>query len=119
MKDTLVQLWASAEPGPPLLPLPPGLTEWCATHQRFARVRPPIRVRFFLVVVLHIPPQTLLEFLNRSEVASPQELTCQHAEPHLHLIQPRAVPRQVVEVVLVLAVAQPRPSLFLRLQFLC
>src|SRR3982750_4542252 len=89
MKETFVQLRAGAEPGSALLPLPPGLAERRTTHQRFARVRPAVRVRLLQVVVLQVSPQTLLKLLDRGEIATPQELPRQHAEPHLHLTPPR------------------------------
>src|SRR5262245_21727771 len=101
MKETLVQLRARAEPGPALPPLPPGLAKRRLAHQGLARVRPPIRVPLLKVVVLQIPPQTLLEFLEGGEVAPPQELPGQDAEEQLHLVQPGAMHGQVVEDVLV------------------
>src|SRR5262245_56705041 len=100
MKETLVQLRTGAEPGPALLPLPPGLAQRRAAYQGLARVRPPIRVRLVLIVVLHVPPQALLELRHRGEVATPQELPRQHAEEQLDLVQPRPMHRQVVEDVL-------------------
>src|SRR4051794_38054157 len=100
MEDTLIQLGACTEPGPALLPLPPGPAEGRAAHQRLARVRPAVGVRLLQVVRLQVSDQALLELRHRDEVATPQELPRQDTEPQFHLVQPRAMPRQVVEDVL-------------------
>src|SRR4051794_31169381 len=116
MKQTLEQLGTRAEPGPTLPSLTACLVCWRGAHQRLSRVRPPIRVRLLLIVPRQVRPQPRLELCERPEVATLQELPRQHAEEQPHLVQPRAVQRQVVERMLVLGVAQERTPLLLRRQ---
>src|ERR1700719_3602963 len=89
--QALEALWPRAEPTPPLPLLPSGLAERCRPYQRLTRIRPLIRVRLLLVVVLQVGPQTLCELLHRAKVAAFEELPRQHAEEQLDLIEPRAM----------------------------
>src|SRR6516162_2837714 len=53
----------------------------------------------------------MLELRHACEIAMPQEAARQHAEPQLHLIQPRAMLGREVKHMLVRWVAQKRPPL--------
>src|SRR5262245_43784337 len=97
MKNPFKSLGGTAEPGSPLTTLPLRLAERCRPYQRFARVRPAIRVRLVFVVLGQPPRQTLHEGRRRGEIAAPQYLPGQHAEEQLHLLQPRAVLRREME----------------------
>src|SRR6266536_5429780 len=56
--------------------------------------------------VQHLVP----EIVSGGEIASPQQLTDQYAQPKLHLVQPRRVLRRVMEDDTVLLVGQKRGS---------
>src|SRR5687768_450182 len=97
MKQALEQLGTRAEPGPAPPTLPACLARGRRSYQRLTGVRPPIRVRLLLVVIRQVRPETLLEILERTEVAAAQELPRHDAEEQFHLVQPRAMHRCVVE----------------------
>src|ERR1700691_2946389 len=111
MQQAFKQTRGTSEPGTALPPLAARLSERRPTYQRFARVRPPIRMRLALVVLCQPPTQTLRELRHRMEVATPQHLSAQHAEEQLHLIQPRAVNRREMEHQPMTRIAQERTPL--------
>src|ERR1700674_2323780 len=106
MKKPFKRTRGSPEPSPTKPSLAVCLAERCATHQGFARVRPTVRVRPLLVVLLQPPLQTLRELGHRMKVSPLQQLARQDAEEQFHLIQPRAVDRRKVENHLVAWVTQ-------------
>src|SRR4051794_34962126 len=116
MKPPLEQLGTRTEPGPAMPALLTGPVPRRGSHQRLPGVRPSVRVRPLLIVLLQVRSQPPLELLDRPEVATLQELPRHDAEEQLHLVQPRAMQRQVVEHVLLLGVAQERTPSLLRLQ---
>src|ERR1700689_2031454 len=103
-------------PGSPTLLLTTRLRERRATHQRLTGVRPTIRVRVHRIVTLQILQQTLLEIRWRTEVATLQETTRQHAEPQLHLVQPGTMLGREMKHMLVLRIRQERTPLLARLE---
>src|ERR1700683_1475853 len=106
MNEALEQRWASAQPRSSLSALPGGLAERRGTRHRLSRVRPPVRMRVFLIVPLQPSLDPLYKLRSTVEVSSPEELSLQHAEEQFHLIQPRPVLRREVEHVFVVGVAE-------------
>src|SRR5438552_331754 len=88
---------SGADPGSPTLLLTARLTERCPSHQRLARVGPTVRMGVMSIVVLQKRTQTPLELRRACEVAALEESPRQHAEPQLHLVQPRAILRREVK----------------------
>ena len=95
---------AAPSPTPSLLSA--RLTERRGSHQRFARIRPTVRVGMIAIVVRQPRVEAFLERGGTGEVAAFQEASTQDTEEQFHLIEPRSVNRREVEHVFVTGVAE-------------
>src|SRR6476620_1442585 len=116
IQHTLPARPPTAYPGSPMLLLPAALGKRSPTHQWLTRVRPTIGMGMTPVILLQKNLQSVLELRYAGIIPTSQKTTRQHAEPQLHLIQPRAMLRREVKHVLVRRVAQKRPPLTARPQ---